>query len=373
MPEKNFNGESFLTLPLSAFARKVFGREVPEFSEEISHPDPEDPYWKTPAGGSEYLHALEPLRIPVLLATSFYDIYTDGVFRMWENLPEANRSRCALVITPYAHGTRDKDCPVTFPDGVLDEVWKDYRINWFNAARGREKLRFVRPGETVWYSQFEGVWRHAPFLQEGKERKILYINAAGLSPEAGPVQERSYTYDPRVPAMFRGGCAHAAGMREQDPPDSREDIASFLTAPFPEKQLIRGAMKVRLFVRSSCPDSCFYIRMSLVRQGKTLGMRDGITAISRQYPDYVPGQEAALDLVMTENAFLLAQGDRIRLDISSSCYPYYVPHTNRKGLFSIQTGADTARNTVLTGKSFLSYCTVSSDDTAKIPETSLDR
>ena len=54
-----------------------------------------------------------------------------------------------------------------------------------------------------------------------------------------------------------------------------------------------------------------------------------------------------------EHAFVIKKGERLRVDISSSAWPYYVPHTNNRGLFSAQTSAKIARNTVDLGRSWL--------------------
>lgn len=46
-------------------------------------------------------------------------------------------------------------------------------------------------------------------------------------------------------------------------------------------------------------------------------------------------------------------GEKLRIDISSSAYPHYVRHTNHKGLFSEQTTAKIADNTVILGESYI--------------------
>ena len=54
-----------------------------------------------------------------------------------------------------------------------------------------------------------------------------------------------------------------------------------------------------------------------------------------------------------EHAFVVHKGEKIRIDISSSAYPWYVPHTNNKGLFSTQTSAKIAENTVILDESYI--------------------
>ena len=54
-----------------------------------------------------------------------------------------------------------------------------------------------------------------------------------------------------------------------------------------------------------------------------------------------------------EHAFVIRRGEKLRIDISSSAYPYYVPHTKQKGLYSEQTTAKVACNTVVLEESYL--------------------
>jgi len=52
-----------------------------------------------------------------------------------------------------------------------------------------------------------------------------------------------------------------------------------------------------------------------------------------------------------EHSFVIQKGEKIRIDVSSSCYPHYVRHTNNRGLFSVQTDTKIAKNTVIADKS----------------------
>ena len=82
-------------------------------------------------------------------------------------------------------------------------------------------------------------------------------------------------------------------------------------------------------------------------------MRDDINQISNFVASYVPNEKAEMSFVFDEHAFVIRQGERLRIDISSSAYPLYVPHTNQKGLFSEQTAAVKAENTVFLDESYI--------------------
>lgn len=173
----------------------------------------------------------------------------------------------------------------------------------------------------------------------------------------------TYLYNPYAPASFKGGCClNFGGMQIQDKPNSRYDIISFLSEPFEEKVLCEGKSTLELHCRSTAPDTCFYARLSLVRDGKALSLRDDIDSLCRMEKDYIPGTERVLKFIFSEHSFEIQPGNSLRLDISSSCMPYFQVHTNRKGLQTDQIGANPCWNTIVTGKSVLTiHCKGSSD------------
>ena len=105
-------------------------------------------------------------------------------------------------------------------------------------------------------------------------------SVGGLSPEPAEETGRTIVYNPFAPATFAGGCCHNfGGMQVQDPPNSRYDIASFVTSPFAEATVWQGAASLELRVKSDCPDTAFYARVSLVRNNVAYGMRDDIVSL----------------------------------------------------------------------------------------------
>jgi len=357
LEKKNTGPDVFRTMPLTNLDRAAFGEEAPFIIEELRHPDPADPFWQTEAGGADYASALEGLKIPVLFVTAFYDIYTEGVLAMWNSLAPAARKRCALVVTPFAHGYYGPENPeIPFPNGKLETAWPHCAVDWFGALRDNRAPRFVTLGQTTWYAQYESVWRTAPFLTEGKSEVTFYLQGdRTLVPSPAPEEELSYIYNPYDPAEFEGGCCNNfGGQQKQDPPNSRNDILSFVSAPLEKPLRLQGSGEVRLKVRSDCPDTCFYARLSLVNKaGETWCLRDDIVSLRAQNPRYVPGKTAEVRLHFAPNAVYLAPGERLRLDVSSSCWPHFIPHRNKLGPYWEQESAAIARNTVFAGVSAL--------------------
>ena len=342
MPKKSFCKDSYQTLPLSALSEIATGEHIPDFDEILRHPRRDDPFWKTRYGGGEAQGAISHARIPILLTTGFYDIYTGGIFDMWRALDDETRALSALLVHPYDHGGSPDHQPVAFENGMLKEQFPSFKLRWLDAIRGKNEFPVTR-GQVTYYELFGKGWRTDGFKEPG--RRLTFPLGDG---------EVTYRYNPYAPATFRGGLStNFDGAAYQDPPSSRYDIVSLFTPEFTEDTVVKGRMTARLTVRSTAEDTCFYVRTSLVTEAGDYGLRDDITQISNVSPSYVPGDTVVLDFTLDDHAFRVGKGQKLRIDISSSACPYYVRHTNSRGLFSEMETAKAADNTVVLSESFL--------------------
>jgi len=340
--KKNFTPASYHMLPLSDFSKTVFGEKAEDFDEILKHPDKNDAFWRTRYGGGEAHDAIKHANIPILLVTGFYDIYTGGVFDMWNGLDAQTKAKSALAVHPFDHGGSGKDQPVPFENGVLKKEFENYDVRWMNAIRGNETAPFEK-GKVTYYKLFDNEWRTDTFESSDKTETIPLGQG-----------EVTYLYNPYNPASFQGGLScNFGGNAWQDPPNSRYDIISLYTPEFPEDTFIKGKMKAKLKVKSDCEDTCFYMRISLCKAEGDYGLRDDINQISNFDSDYIPGNELEMAFSFDEHAFVIRKGEKLRIDISSSAYPHYVRHTNHKGLFSKQTTAKMANNTIILDKSYI--------------------
>ena len=342
MPHKNYVPESFNTLPLNGLSKTVLGEKAEDFEEKLKHPNKDDRFWETRYGGGEAHNAVKHANIPILMTTGFYDIYTGGVFDMWNGLNDRTKSKSALIVHPYDHGCNPIGQPVQFDNATLVEKFGDYQLKWLEYIRGRGE-KFVETGKVTYFELFGNRWRTDDFKQPKREK--IFVLGEG---------ETSYIYNPYAPATFKGGLSMTGGGNEwQNEPNSRYDIISLFTPEFTEDTFVKGKMKAKLTVKSDCEDTCFYVRLSLVKIEGYYGLRDDINQISNFNKDYKPNTETEMEFSFDEHAFTVKKGEKIRVDISSSAFPYYVRHTNNRGLFSAQTTAKIARNTIILNKSFL--------------------
>ena len=348
--KKYYTPAAFDTLPLSRFTETVFGEPAADFDEMLRSPRPTDPFWQTQAGGADAHGATDDLPFPALFTTGFYDIYTGGIFAMWERMSEASRARCALVVSPYDHGDAyHEESGICFPLGRRVERFDPlYGILWCDAIRTGGKPPFA-PGKVTYYNLFENEWHENGFWE-------------GSTPLTLPLGEGSvtYTYNPFDPPRFCGGLsANFGGGCFQDKAGVRNDIVTVYTAPFETDVTVRGRMQATLRVSSDCEDTCFYIRVSIEKEPeRDFGLRDDITTLCYQLGEYTPGECVTLGFAFDDHAFLIRAGERLRVDIASASADHYVRHTNRKGLYSEQASAEIAHNTVYLDGSSLTLPTI---------------
>jgi len=331
-----YTEETFRTMPLTDVPKAAFGTDddvAPLLVEEMKHPSKDDPFWQSVDGGSDYLHCLEKVKFPILLATSFYDIYTQGVLDMWESLPPAVKAKSSLLVTPYDH---DCSCryghlfDLEFPYGRVDEVWPHFKQSWCTAMREGRQPDFVKPGMVTWYIQGEERWKSAPRLDDGPTTMNFFLGEKLLAKEPQKGTAFQIVYNPYDPTPFPGGCCETfGGQRKQPAANFRPDVHSFVSAPLESTISMQGRAEVTLQVSSDCEDTSFYVRLDRVlKDGTVLCLRDDIVSLRSQHPGYRPGERVQLRFGFTANALTLAPGEALRLDVSCSAWPHYVPHRN---------------------------------------------
>ena len=342
--KKSYTTDSYKMLPLADFSKTVFGENADDFDEILRHPRRDDPFWNTRFGGGEAHDAIKHANIPILLVTGFYDIYTGGIFDMWNGLDEVTKAKSALVVHPFDHGVTGDSQPIRFENGCLKNEAGHYAISWLDSIRTKSKTPFER-GKITYYKLFDNQWCCDDFYDANSTRRFQLGE--------GSV---TYKYNPYAPASFKGGLStNFGGNAWQDAPNSRYDIISLYTEEFEDDVFVKGKIKAKLKVSSDCDDTCFYIRLSLCKSEGDYGLRDDINQISNFDDCYNPGMTIEMDFYFDEHAFIIKKGEKIRIDISSSAFPHYVPHTNQKGLFSAQKTAKVAENTVILDESYIEF------------------
>lgn len=335
--KKHFTSGSFETLPLSSFSKTVFGEPCPDLDQKFRFPDPTDPFWATHNDGAYMKGATDNIKFPALFVTALYDIFTGGIFNMWNRMSKESRNNSALVVSAYDHSDKCKaETGIVFPNGKrIEQFGENYEIDWFDHIRKNTESPFEK-GKVTYYALFENKW-HTDSFETPSAAVSLPLGSKTVT----------YTYNPFDPPRFKGGLScNFGGSAFQDKPNSRHDIISLYTSPFEKDTFVKGKMSAKLRVSSDCEDTCFFVRVSIEKESGDFGLRDDITSLCYQLGDYIPNTEVDLSFSFDEHAFLIKEGERLRIDIASADAEHYVRHTNQKGLYSEQSTAKIAHNTV---------------------------
>lgn len=327
---KSFSMKSFSELPLQGLSERVLHDVAEDFEQMLFAQFPTDPFWNTRFGGAEARNATDDANIPILLTTGYNDYYIGGMFKMWNRMSENTKKKCAMLVSPYNHGdTYSESDGIAFPNGKRSEQFgKAYQIDWFDNIRKGTELPYKK-GEITYYRTFENCWQ-SPF----------YL--APTKPQTIPLGKDTVTlcYDPLDPPSFS---AEGTCLKDFS---HRCDVISVCLMPSEKDVFVKGQIKATLTVSSNCPDTSFYMCISIKKPQGDYVLRHDITSLCYQVGEYTPNSETVLNFCFDEYAFLLKKGECLRIDIAPTDDNTYVCHTNQKGPYCLQNKTAIAKNTV---------------------------
>jgi len=300
------------------------------------------------------------VKVPSLAISGWFDANFPGTpmnylgMKQHGATPAARRPR--IVIGPWEHIiNRDRTAAgVDFgPQAIID--WDGYVLRWFDYhlqgidngvledppvhvfVMGRNKWRAARDWPLP-ETQFTKYYLHSDAKADAS------IRDGSLSTQRpGKEPPHQFTYDPHDPtpsAAFANG--HIDGPRDISKSAARGDVLVYDTPELTEDVEIVGPITARLFAATSGCDTDWMIRLSDVYpDARALFLAEGVMRARHRDParqgafnpnklsTIEPNQpyEYIIDFWRpTGNVF--ARGHRIRIEISSSYYPYYLRNPN---------------------------------------------
>ena len=331
-------------LPLATLDASL-GFDVRHFRDWLDHPG-YDGYWK-PLN----LEARAPeMAVPALNIGGWYDVFLRSTIGSFTTMREQAATREArdgqrLVIGPWVHGwNRQRAGEVDFgPEAVVDDealqlAWFDHWLKDGPEPEGAPVRIFVM-GENVWRDEQEWPLARTRYTE-------YYLHGDGtLAPEppAAGAEPVRYRYDPADPVPTLGGNIMRPEIRgpyDQAPLDDRTDIVRFETEPFTEPTEITGPVRAVLHATTSARDTDFMAKLVVVKaDGRALNLVDGV--IRARYREgfetprlLEPGRPYRYELDLWATSYLLAPGDRLRLDVTSSNFPRLARNLNTGAPFA---------------------------------------
>ncbi len=344
-------------LPLDTLAESV-GFNVRHFQDWLDHPS-YDAYWKPlnlEARASEMI-------VPALNFGGWYDVFQRSTIGSYKTMTEQAASETArkgqrLIIGPWVHGwNRSPQVgDLNFGDDALVDVdqllleWFDYWMKGGAAPQGAP-IRIFIMGENVWREENE--WplartEYQPFYLH----EDLTLSSQKSSDRSGSLK---YTYDPMDPVPTLGGNIMESSLRgpyDQAPLDDRKDVLRFVTEPFEEPTEITGPISAELYAASDSKDTDFMAKLIVVKpDGMAFNLVDGV--IRARYREgfeeeklIEPGEVYKYSIDMWATSYVLAPGDRLRIDVTSSNFPRLARNLNTGAPFAKTTEMKVAHQTI---------------------------
>jgi putative CocE/NonD family hydrolase len=268
---------------------------------------------------------------------------------------ETAREERQILVGPWAHGNFSGSYPES--NFGLYGSWEgaavvDQKLEFFKRylMEGDEQTQEISPvrlfvmGINRWRDEMEWPLKRTQYIP-------WYLHSDGqaagpggsLSPTPPSNEEVDvYLYDPRDPVPTRGGATFLPGFRQsvcsgpldQRPIESRPDVLTYTSEILDEPLEVTGPLKVKLWAVTQAPDTDFVARLcDVFPDGTARILADGIIRAAfrngfEQYQPVKPGEvvEYTIDLVATSIVFL--PGHRLRVDITSSCWPRFDVNSN---------------------------------------------
>jgi len=314
------------------------------FDEWMTHPFRGEPY---PSFLPEDVY--ERIGVPMLMLSGWFDIFQAGQLRDFDTARSREEAPgdVRIIIGPWSHVMgfgEGHDYPFQQPKSLVAFI--GHLVNWFGHHLQGKPLRDWGPVHL--YDPGTGAWTDRDELWSAQRTEsVLYLRGDHGAASCDPVGELStepaaapaaleYTYDPLVPLVRYGGplLGMKSGCVLEEAACDRPDVLTFLSAPLPRDLPVDGEIVLELPVSSSAPDTAFVGRLALVQEdGKAYFFRQGVATLSHRDGDrnqapYTPGEVVDLRIEMPPVVWTLKQGERLRLEISSSSFPSVVQHPN---------------------------------------------
>lgn len=341
------------------------GYSVPYLREWLSHPA-YDAYWAAASIEGHY----GAMTVPALHAGGWYDAYAAGTTRNYAGIRERmgarGRRMQKLIMGPWGHGLGPRAVGQVDFGGTaamdLEPLYRRWLDRWVkgirNGADADAPVRIFVMGENGWRDEDEWPLARARdeelFLASERGAGSLFGDGTLRAEGPGGAECDAYVYDPDnpVPAVGGTGMGPLMGPTDHTPVERRNDVLVYTGERLAKPVEVTGQVRACLYVNSDAVDTDFVARLcDVYPDGRSMILCDGIArtrfreGLDREVmmkPESV--YEIEIDMAVTSNVFL--PGHRIRLEVTSSCFPRFARNLNTGEPMATGTRWQTARQTV---------------------------
>jgi putative CocE/NonD family hydrolase len=352
--------EDFMKLPYVKLNERRGALDSPWFDTLMRKNLATDDYWRGIAYQTKEAYA--KVAVPTLSVTGWFDANYPGSPKNYLGMkqfgPTKEARRPFLVIGPWQHNFNTKIANTDFgAQGIID--WNGYVCRWFdhylkridNGVAMDSPVHVFVMGANRWRAEADWPlpqtkWTKFYLRSAGKANSLSGLGQLAMT-QPGNEPEDEYTYDPAKPTRspFTGG------HLEEGPVDTRKSAADpsvlVYTTPVLEKEIeVVGPIEAKLYAATSAKDTDWMVRLIDVQPNGYAGLLcDGVIRARHRDPENGGAfNPEKLSVIEPDKVYeytihfwrgtgnLFKKGHRIRVEISSSYYPYYLRNLN--------TGAD---------------------------------
>ncbi|MCP4442473.1 MAG: CocE/NonD family hydrolase [Aureispira sp.] len=310
------------------------------------------------------------IAVPMLMIGGWYDhapVYMLDLFAgLQTSSPITVRNQHKIWIGPWVHGGNGAANPgtatqgeLTYPNagGISDSIalaFFDYHLlgtsnNWNSTA----PITYYQMGNNQW--ETTNTWPPANLSDQ-----TWYLHSGGLLDTAQSTSgNASFSYDPADPSPTHGGTTLRADQvqgpyDQRDSVEARSDHSIFSTSTLTDDLIVKGKIKIHLFISSDRLDTDIAVRLTDVYpDGRSMLLTDDIQRMrfrngysTSDTASIVPGTVYPITIELADLAHTFLAGHQIRLIVTGSNYPKYDNNLNNGG--AVLVGGDTlvATNTI---------------------------
>ena len=315
----------------------------------FTHRDPAD-YWTA----QDISTRIDRIQIPALHIAGWFDSYLEGSIAGYLALRDGAgtdfaRKNQYLIAGPWVHipwGDRAGEAKFGETANLDTDA---ILLRWFNhwlkdsgEFSNEPQIRYFTLGPNEWRSAEEWpVFVSSVLYLRSAEKANSRKGDGRLTPEAPEAEEQRdvFVYDPEVPVFAPGGVHAISGAFDQAALELGNNLLVYTSQPVTRETEIFGQPSMKLYAATSAPNADFTAKLVRVtRNGCAEFLSIGIARSSWLFgdADYSADEIHEWEFTLEPVAFVLAAGERLRLEVASSAFPLYDrnPSTNTPPQFA---------------------------------------
>jgi hypothetical protein len=281
------------------------------------------------------------IQIPALHIAGWFDTYLEGSIAGYLALrhhagTQFARDNQYLIAGPWVH--------IPWGDRVGDASFGDAAnldtdailLRWFNHWL-KDSADFASEPRIRHFALGPNEWSAADAWPEAAEF-ALYLHSSGNAnsrkgdgslSSAAPITDEPhdvFVYDPEVPVVAPGGPQALSGTFDQAAIELGNNLLVYTSEPAPREIAVLGQPRVQLYAATSAPHADFTAKLvRATASGRAEFLCIGIARSSWLFraSGYIADQIHAWEFTLEPISFVLAPGERLRLEIASSAFPLY--------------------------------------------------